>query len=672
MMRPDDSITVLQGVGPKKAEAYARLGVKTIKDLLMLMPRDHQDRRTAKKIRELVPGQTALVRGIVVKSNLAYIRSRRGQMKHVTISDDSDLMDIVFFNARFLKDKFPQGKEIYFYGRVGMNRGRLQLLHPEFSYGVQGLLPVYPLTAGIGQNEIRKNIKSAIACADQLEGCLPEDMVSENALPSLAEAIRLIHFPGEPEDITRAKERLIFEDLFVLQTGLLMMKITKNRGTKKTASHEEFISGLAYELTGAQKRAVSDIAADMASEEQMNRLLQGDVGSGKTIVAESAMFRAVRSGQQAAFMAPTDILAKQHFANLKKDLGRYGITVGCLSGSMKQSEKNEELERLRTGKTDVIVGTHALLQEGVEFSDLGLVVCDEQHRFGVSQRMTLNEKGESPDILIMTATPIPRTLAVILYGDMDVSVIDELPPGRKKIITKAVTEKKRDDVYRALEQVVENGGQAYVVCPLIEDSDAVEARSAEGVYEELSKKFPHLTVRLLHGEMKKEEKDEVMASFSEGRTDILVSTVVIEVGIDVPNASVMIIENCERFGLAQMHQLRGRVGRGSRQSYCMLVLGSKSDIAVERAKVMTESDDGFYIAERDLDLRGPGEVFGTRQHGLADSHITGLISHLDIMETVREKAVMILKKDPELDDPENLALREAVEALYGEDMTMNM
>ena len=371
-------------------------------------------------------------------------------------------------------------------------------------------------------------------------------------------------------------------------------------------------------------------------------------------------------------MAPTDILARQHLGNLRRDLGRYGITVGCLLGSMTPAEKEKELEKLRSGETKVIVGTHALIQEGVSFADLGLVVTDEQHRFGVSQRMMLGEKGESPDILIMTATPIPRTLAGIMYGDMDATVIDEMPPGRKSIITKAVTEKKRDDVYRAALDMVRDGGQVYVVCPLIEDSDVVEARSATGVYEELKKKLPGARIALLHGEMKKDEKEAVMASFAEGDTDILVSTVVIEVGIDVPNASVMIIENCERFGLAQMHQLRGRVGRGSRQSYCMLILGGRSEIAVERAKVMTESDDGFYIAEKDLDLRGPGEVFGTRQHGIADSHISGLISHLDIMEEVRDEAVRILKEDPELDDWENAILRERIEALYGEDMTMNM
>ncbi|MBQ3924491.1 MAG: ATP-dependent DNA helicase RecG [Firmicutes bacterium] len=671
-MRPEDDITAIAGVGPKKAEAYHRLGVYNVRDLLFLMPRDHQDRRRAKKISELTEGETALVRGIVVSSSLAYIRSRRGQMMHVTISDDDDLMDIVFFNARFLKDKFPKGKEMYFYGRVGLNRGRLQLLHPEFSNGPQGLLPIYPLTQGLGQGEIRKNVRSAVSCADMLTGCLPDDMVSRKGLMSIPEAVRKVHFPESPEDITAARERLIYEDLFVLQTGLLMMKVTKTKGTAKTAPHEEFLRGLSFELTGAQKKAVEDITNDMASTEQMNRLLQGDVGSGKTIVAEAAIFKAAKSGYQSAFMAPTDILARQHLGNLRRDLGRYGITVGCLLGSMTPAEKEKELEKLRSGETMVIVGTHALIQEGVSFADLGLVVTDEQHRFGVSQRMMLGEKGESPDILIMTATPIPRTLAVIMYGDMDATVIDEMPPGRKSIITKAVTEKKRDDVYRAALDMVRDGGQVYVVCPLIEDSDVVEARSAAGVYEELKKKLPGARIALLHGEMKKDEKEAVMASFAKGDTDILVSTVVIEVGIDVPNASVMIIENCERFGLAQMHQLRGRVGRGSRQSYCMLILGGRSEIAVERAKVMTESDDGFYIAEKDLDLRGPGEVFGTRQHGIADSHISGLISHLDIMEEVRDEAVRILKEDPELDDWENAILRERIEALYGEDMTMSM
>ena len=671
-MRPDDDITALAGIGPKKAEAYHRLGVFCVRDLLYLFPRDHQDRRKAVPIAELEDGQVALVRGTVVNVSKSNTWGKRGRILHVSISDGADVLDIVFFNAAYLADKFKPGREMYFYGRVGMNKGKIQMIHPESSEGEQGILPIYPLTSGISQREIRKAVRQALPLAEEMPDDLPADLVEENDLMPLAEALRTVHFPADPEALTKARERIVFEDLFILQTGLLMMKVTETKGTPKKAPYEAFTAGLPFSMTGAQEKALRDISADLESDKQMNRLLQGDDGSGKTAVAMAAVYKTVMSGYQAAFMAPTDILVRQHYDNFKRDLGKHGIKVACLSGSMSAAEKKGTLEDLADGKIDVIVGTHALIQEGVRFSDLGLVVTDEQHRFGVSQRMTLNEKGVSPDILVMTATPIPRTLAVILYGDMDVSVIDELPPGRKSIITKAVTEKKRDQVYDMLLDAVRAGGQAYVVCPLISESDAVDARSAEEVYEELKERFAGRKVDLLHGEMKKEDKDEIMRRFGAGETDVLVSTVVIEVGIDVANASVMVIENCERFGLAQMHQLRGRVGRGERQSYCILILGGRSDIAVERARVMCESSDGFYIAERDLDLRGPGEVFGTRQHGLPDTHIAGLISHLDVMEKVRDRAVALLREDPGLETEKNAGLKRRVEALYGDDMTMNM
>jgi len=421
----------------------------------------------------------------------------------------------------------------------------------------------------------------------------------------------------------------------------------------------------------------------------MNRLLQGDVGSGKTAVAEAAMYKVVKSGSQAAFMAPTDLLMKQHYETFSRDFAPHGITVGYLSGHMGAAEKRETLEKMAAGELDIVVGTHALIQDSVSFRNLGLVITDEQHRFGVNQRMSFSGKGSDPDILVMTATPIPRTLAVIFYGDMDVSVIDELPPGRQRIITNYYGSERRPAIYRRLVNELDLGHQVYVVCPLIEDSDSVEAKSATSVYEELSGLYKgvkkstadsdpgerprdDIRVGLLHGEMKQEEKDAVMVEFAEGNIDVLVSTVVIEVGIDVPNATVMIIENAERFGLAQMHQLRGRVGRGKDQSFCMLILGSRSDIANERAKVLSESSDGFYISERDLDLRGPGEVFGTRQHGLPDTHLADMISHIDIMEELRGYALDILEDDRELAKPENEKLRRRVAMLFSDDVTVSL
>ena len=474
-----------------------------------------------------------------------------------------------------------------------------------------------------------------------------------------------------------------------MQIGLLMMKKGRQSGRAHTADEKTFTDSLPYELTGAQKRALGEIARDLADGMAMNRLLQGDVGSGKTAVAEAAMYKVVKSGSQAAFMAPTDLLMKQHYETFSRDFAPHGITVGYLSGHMGAAEKRETLEKMAAGELDIVVGTHALIQDSVSFRNLGLVITDEQHRFGVNQRMSFSGKGNDPDILVMTATPIPRTLAVIFYGDMDVSVIDELPPGRQRIITNYYGSERRPAIYRRLVNELDLGHQVYVVCPLIEDSDSVEARSATSVYEELSGLYKgvkkstadsdpgerprdDIRVGLLHGEMKQEEKDAVMVEFAEGNIDVLVSTVVIEVGIDVPNATVMIIENAERFGLAQMHQLRGRVGRGKDQSFCMLILGSRSDIANERAKVLSESSDGFYISERDLDLRGPGEVFGTRQHGLPDTHLADMISHIDIMEELRGYALDILEDDRELAKPENEKLRRRVAMLFSDDVTVSL
>ena len=694
MITLTDDVKYLKGVGPKKAERLAALGIKTAGDLLYLFPREYEDRRTPVAIKDLVPGRTCLVSGTVESVYKSPYRRGKSYTK-VKISDGESMLEILYFNAPYVANNLKKGEEYFFYGKVSENRGgarwggSIQMIHPEFAKGAEGLVPIYPLTRGISQNDIRKLEKSVSHLADQVEDYLPEKIVNDKGLCDIGFALKNIHYPDDEDALSRARTRIIYDELFIMQIGLLMMKKGRQSGRAHTADEKTFTDSLPYELTGAQKRALGEIARDLADGMAMNRLLQGDVGSGKTAVAEAAMYKVVKSGSQAAFMAPTDLLMKQHYETFSRDFAPHGITVGYLSGHMGAAEKRETLEKMAAGELDIVVGTHALIQDSVSFRNLGLVITDEQHRFGVNQRMSLSGKGSDPDILVMTATPIPRTLAVIFYGDMDVSVIDELPPGRQQIITNYYGSERRPAIYRRLVNELDLGHQVYVVCPLIEDSDSVEARSATSVYEELSGLYKgvkkstadsepgerprdDIRVGLLHGEMKQEEKDAVMMEFAEGNIDVLVSTVVIEVGIDVPNATVMIIENAERFGLAQMHQLRGRVGRGKDQSFCMLILGSRSDIANERAKVLSESSDGFYISERDLDLRGPGEVFGTRQHGLPDTHLADMISHIDIMEELRGYALDILEDDRELAKPENEKLRRRVAMLFSDDVTVSL
>lgn len=666
-----NSVKTLKGVGDKKAEKLKRLGIKTLADVLYHFPRDYDDRRHPVSIADLTVGKVQLVAGFI--KDIYKSPYRRGkQLTKITITDGANTMGIVYFNAPYVANNLRVGEEYYFYGRVSENRGAKQMAHPEFASGASGIVPVYPLTKGITQGDIRKYEKEAIKHVDEVVDFMPPSIIERKNLCPIKEAMVNIHFPDDEEALNEARKRIIYDELFLMQIGLLMMKKGSSKGRSHMESSKKFIESLPYELTGAQSRAAREIERDLEFDMAMNRLLQGDVGSGKTAVAEIAMYKVVKSGSQAAFMAPTDLLVKQHYENMSRDFESHGIKVGCLTGHMKPSERQEVLAGLSDGSIDIVVGTHALIQEGVEFKDLGLVITDEQHRFGVNQRMNLKGKGSASDILVMTATPIPRTLAVVIYGDMDVSVIDELPPGRQPIITKYYDQNRRGAIYERLNSQLSAGRQVYVVCPLIEDSEAIEAKSATSVYEELKSFYKGRNVALLHGEMKQEEKDFEMNRFASGETDILVSTVVIEVGIDVPNATVMIIENAERFGLAQMHQLRGRVGRGSHQSYCMLLLGSDGEVALERAKVLSESSDGFYIAERDLDLRGPGEVFGTRQHGIPDTHLADMVKHIDIMEELRVEAAGILKADPNLDSPENKKLRERVEALFNEDIQMNL
>jgi ATP-dependent DNA helicase RecG len=524
---------------------------------------------------------------------------------------------------------------------------------------------------------MRKWQRAAFELLPALEEYLPEKTLERNRLCGIRYAIENIHFPTDKKHLMEAKYRLIFEELLFLQTGLLAIKkkmTSGQQGIRFSASiqMEEFTSMLPYALTGAQNRVLSEISRDMESTKVMNRLVQGDVGSGKTIVAAAAMYKAVKSGFQAVMMAPTELLARQHFEGLKSEFLSYGIKVGFLSGSLTSKDKREVQEQIETGKLDIIIGTHAVIQPGVKFANLGLVITDEQHRFGVNQRAVLSRKGQNPDVLVMTATPIPRTLAVILYGDLDISIIDEMPPGRQQIITRAVKADGREASYEFVRREVKTGRQAYVVAPLIEDSENLDAKSALGLYDELKERFSEFSVAFLHGSMKQADKDRIMQEFYAGKVQILVSTVVIEVGINVPNATIMLIENAERFGLAQLHQLRGRVGRGEEQSYCILITDGGSDIAQERAEIMKATGDGFLIAEKDLELRGPGEFFGMRQHGIPELKLADLVKHIKILNTVREESERILAEDEHMNGKDYVKLKEKIDKMFNNTESLNL
>lgn len=675
-----ESVTSLKGVGPKKAEALKKLGISTMEDLVFFLPRSYEDRRNRADISDAAEDQNSVVTGEVKLVVNDRYRGGRKQMLRLLVEDGTGSMEVVFFNAKYLQHSFRTGRKYTFFGKVTRNFGKMQMIHPEFSDadGMEdGILPVYPLTKGISQREMRTWQKSLKRAYSMAEDILSSEAVERNRLCSLSYALENVHFPQEKQKLLEAKYRLIFDELLILQTGLFMARQNVTDGRNGIAFSPEadtgrYIESLPYPLTGAQQRCVEEIERDLESSTAMNRLVQGDVGCGKTAVAEIAMYKAVKSGYQAVLMAPTEILAAQHFDGISRAFEAHGIRTAFLTGSLKAAQKREVLEQIATGEAQVIIGTHAVIQPDVEFSRLGLVITDEQHRFGVRQRVKLREKGENPNVLVMTATPIPRTLSVILYGDLDVSIIDELPPGRQQTVTRCLKSEKRGECYDFVEQQLKQGRQAYVVTPLIEESETLDAKSAEQVAAELKKRFRGYSVELIHGAMSQDEKDRIMESFSRGETDVLVATVVIEVGINVPNATVIVIENSERFGLAQLHQLRGRVGRGSHRSYCFLILDGGSEIAEKRGQIMEASSDGFFIAEEDLKLRGPGEIFGTRQHGLPDLAITDLSKHMKILEQAKEEAKAMLADDPALDAHEHSALRRRITKLFGEDLTLDL
>lgn len=661
-------ITDIKGIGPKKAENIYRLGINNLGDSLDLYPRSYEDLRNVKDIFEIQNEEKCLVRGVVTKSSFGRGFGRKRTL-HVCVEDKTGRLDVIFFMAGFMK--FEQGAVYNFYGKCKVEGSKVTMFHPTYSKyeGEEGgILPVYPLTRGITQKDIRNLTKTALVHIDELNETLPSNVVKDAKLCSNAYAISNIHYPVDDEKYMAARYRLVYEELFDLKTALA---ISKSKGRDKKSGHSfsgtfalDFVNELPYKLTKAQSKVLADVLSDMQKDIPMNRLIQGDVGCGKTIVAEAAMLSAVKNGFQAAFMAPTEILAYQHFETLKNDFKNENINVDIITGSMSAKDRKTSLENLRSGQTQIAVGTHALISESVEYQKLGLVITDEQHRFGVSQRRSLLSKGENPDVIVMTATPIPRTLAAVLYADLDISIIDEMPPGRIPIITKQYTSSNKNDAYELALEQVNQGKQVYIVAPLIEESDSIEGESAEELYSKFVKKYKDVKAALLHGQMSQSEKDEVMQKFYSGEIEVLISTVVIEVGINVPNATVMLIENQERFGLAQLHQLRGRVGRGKWQSYCLLITGDNSELAKARAKIMCDSSDGFVIAEKDLEMRGPGEIFGYRQHGLPQLKFADPIKHAKIAEEAGRAVSKMLELDPELKLSENQNFAKKLKSKY--------
>ncbi|MHB1125994.1 MAG: ATP-dependent DNA helicase RecG [Bacillota bacterium] len=660
----------LKGVGPQMGRILHKLGINTVEELLYHIPRRYEDRRQIKNLSSMIPGNTETVHGKILAVDV--LAPRRGlTVTKAAISDGTMIAYAVWFNQPYMKQQLKKESDLLVTGKVRRNFGTTEIMVVDYEVldgrdSLHGgrIVPVYPLTEEVGQRRLRSVIYQALqSSAPLVQDLLPAWLRVKYQLMGTPDALWNIHYPGEMRDQERARRTLAFEELFLFQLGLQKFRRIKRADTGGIAHKgaagrmEEFIRRLPFALTGAQRRVLKDVLGDMGIPRPMSRLLQGDVGSGKTIVAVAALYQAVISGYQSALMVPTEILAEQHYLTIRDLLHPLGVRVELLVSGMPRSEREDRLECIREGTAQVIVGTQALIQEKVQFASLGLVVIDEQHRFGVRQRSSLQQKGSVPDVLVMTATPIPRTLALTLYGDLDLSVIDELPPGRRQVITRFYPEKKRGDVYELIRQELGKGRQAYVVCPLVEESEILQVEAAVQMAERLQEEvFPQHHVGLMHGRLKMDEKESVMTAFRRGEIQVLVATTVVEVGVDVPNASVMLIEGAERFGLAQLHQLRGRVGRGPYASYCMLLGKLPTPEARGRIAVMTKTNDGFVIAEEDLKLRGPGEFFGTKQHGLPELRVANLVTDADLLETARMEARDLLLKDPDLRKPEDQLL----------------
>jgi ATP-dependent DNA helicase RecG len=682
----DDPIQFIKGVGPRKAILLEKLRLTSIEDCLYFLPFRFEDRTQFKNISQAVSGEYVTLTGEVLNAGTMFM-GRRKRVFEVIVQDKTGVIRAKWFrfNETYMKEKFKTGQKIILSGKPTINkRSGLEIIHPDTeqvsgeninSLEIGKIVPVYHVTDGLHLKSMRTIIKNVLdKYLHLIEEFLPDDLVRRHDFISRTDALSQSHFPPEGSSLseldsfkTPAQKRLVFEELFLIQLGLAFRKKQtgeENTGTPfKTRGEliKRFVKLLPFTLTGAQKRVLSEIMDDLEKEKSMNRLIQGDVGSGKTIVALTALLTAVDNETQSALMVPTEILAEQHYLNILPYCEKLGIQLGLITSALKGKERQTQYENISTGKTQIIVGTHSLIQKDIQFKKLGLAVVDEQHRFGVLQRDAIGKKGDHPHLLIMTATPIPRSLALTLYGDMDVSLLDEFPPGREKITTEIFYENRREKAYGILEKQLRQGRQTFVVCPLIEESDVMDLKAAVTVFDFVQDRFPDHTACMIHGKLKKEERQDIMSRFLKNEIQVLVSTTVIEVGIDVPNATVMMIEHAERFGLAQLHQLRGRVGRGIHSSHCLLMAYHPvTEEGQARMKAMQNSGDGFIIAEEDLKIRGPGDFMGTRQSGMPLLKIANLLRDIKVLETARKEAFHLIDRDPGLTEPEHQPLNKAI------------
>ena len=665
-------IQFVKGIGPKRAEKLHKLNIFTLKDLIYYFPRQYEDRSVIKKISQLENEDKVSIKGIITKID-TYSPRKGMKITRIDLRDDTGYIKMSFFNQEYITKIFKSGDSVLVFGKVKFENNFKEFVPIEIEHYTNKpsstckIEPVYPLTYGLTNKELQGMIKSVLTKEEfRIKEYLPKYILEKYKLCGIDYAVRNIHFPSNKDALKVALYRLVFEEFLILQLGLFYFKSGVNEASgiefEEKEKLNDIIKSLPFNLTKAQNRALDEITKDMQSPKVMNRLVQGDVGSGKTVVALLALASAVLNGYQGALMAPTEILASQHYDSFKEILEVFNIKSELLVGSLTKKQKEKVLQKVKNQEIDILIGTHALIEDKVEFKNLGLVITDEQHRFGVRQRGRLSNKGNSPDILVMTATPIPRTLALILYGDLDISIIDELPPGRQPIETIAIEQKRREEAYENLvRDEVEKGRQVYIVCPLVDESEKIEATAAVELVEELKREFfSDLKVGLLHGKMRPAEKDAIMDDFKNKKLDILVSTTVIEVGVNVPNATLMIIENAERFGLAQLHQLRGRVGRGKHKSYCILIYNSKTEVCKERMAIMEETTDGFKISQKDLEIRGPGEFFGTRQHGLPELKVANIFKHIKILKQAQLEARYIIGQDRKLQLKENKKIKEEI------------
>lgn len=676
MLDLNKDVKYVKTVGPNRVKLLNKLNIYTLKDLIEYYPRDYEDRSKPKNLYECIDGEEVLIEAMAT-GRINEMHKGRMTISRLIVKDQTGTCYITWFNQGYLRDKFQPGRMYRFFGKISNKNGRLEMNSPVYdeidqSKNTGKIIPIYPLTFELKQNTLRRIIENGLLEVNgQLPETLPEYILKENNLWDINNAIERIHFPIEFSDFNKARERLVFEELLTMQLALLKLKNNYEHETdgiqfSKDVHMSDVINMLPFRLTKAQLRVLEEIDRDMESNKPMNRLLQGDVGSGKTVVAMIAAYKAVKSGYQATIMAPTAILASQHLESFKGILDELGIRTELLISNVTKKKKAEILEKLQSGEIDVLIGTHAILEENVVFKNLGLVVTDEQHRFGVKQRSTIAAKGQNPDIIAMSATPIPRTLALILYGDLDISIIDELPPNRKKIETFAVRKNMEERVNNFIKKQIAEGRQAYIVCPLVEENEDMEGlQSVVELAEKYQKEtFSEYKVAYLHGKMKPKEKDEIMQRFKDGEIQILIATTVIEVGVNVPNASIMVVENAERFGLAQLHQLRGRVGRGEYQSYCILKYEGNGETIRQRMKVMCDTNDGFIISEKDLELRGSGDFFGTEQHGLPEFKIANLFEDMAVLKKVQGLALKIMEDDPLLEKEKNAKLNDLVKEKF--------